>query len=335
MMRSCNCVFYSSLFVASALLNLPMLSSNAHAAISPDALSPDSLVSKFSDVLPEGATVTTATRKVANYELLVSAAEKVKRELRTTKTISVTGSQTRTLWQLPAGAELDRVFAEVSEQMAGEELFICSGRDCGRSTAWATLVFAEALVYGQDRNQRYRVVRQSATDLAAVYVIRRGNRRINLLLETLVVGGAEDDSADVSVALTGADAVTMLTKAGFARLTAVPGEDGELDAEALAALTEAGAALSVLPAGTVYVVCHLYSGSDTPQLLVQSEVCAAEAASVLQSAQTQDLNAELQFKGFAAGPLLPREAPGEPRSIGDETPANRIELVQPRQLPQQ
>jgi len=152
--RNCNSLQRLRLFAASALpcllLCLPFLCLPlGFLVIGEKALaaeSPESLVSKFSGALPEGATVTTTSKNVANYKLLVSAAEKVKRELRATETIQVAGLRTRTLWQLPSGAELDEVFAAVSAQMEGEELFSCSGRDCGRSTAWSTLVFSEALM---------------------------------------------------------------------------------------------------------------------------------------------------------------------------------------------
>ena len=326
-MRSFYVFRRSGLFALRALLCALLLAAKTFAASSPSPL-----VAKFSEVLPQGATVTTTSREVSNYKMLVSAAEKVKRELRATDTIDLSGSQTRTLWQLPAGAELEQVFATVSAQMVGEELFVCSGRDCGRSTAWSTLVFSEALVYGQDRNQRYRVVQKSASEIAAVYVIRRGNRRVNLLLETLVLGPAAEHPVDPmasSVGVTGAEALTALTQSGFARLAVAPGERGELDPEAVEVLNQAGEALSALSTGTVYVVCHLYTGSDIAQLLVNSEVCAAEASSILQSALTQGLDSGVEFEAFAAGPLLPRELPGSSTAVGDKTQTNRIELVQP------
>jgi len=352
--RNCNSLQRLRLFAASALpcllLCLPFLCLPlGFLVIGEKALaaeSPESLVSKFSGALPEGATVTTTSKNVANYKLLVSAAEKVKRELRATETIQVAGLRTRTLWQLPSGAELDEVFAAVSAQMEGEELFSCSGRDCGRSTAWSTLVFSEALVYGQDRNQRYRVVRQSAAEVAAVYVIRRGNRRVNLLLETLLLGGPTDapDAKDAtknvlaeSTGLTGEAARAALVQTGVARLAVIPGEAGELDAEAVEMLKQTGTALAALPAGKVYVVCHLYTGSDVEQLLAQSEVCAADASAILQSALNESVNTGLEFEVFAAGPLLPRELPRElPRdtfSSSNKRQTNRIELVQPNSLP--
>jgi len=318
------------LFIISLVLSTPLTAVPTFA----QSASSD-LVAKISAVLPESARVATTTKNVSNYELLLSAAEKVGRELRTTETLPVTGSQTRTLWQLPAGAELDRVFASVVAQMPGEELFSCRGRDCGRSTAWATLVFSQAQLYGQDRNQRYRVVRTSATQLAAVYVIRRGNRRINLLLETLATGDTPADSepghSKLSAAQSRANLLTDLMEAGVATLAVVPGEGGVLDANAREQLSEVGEELVNLPAGDVYVVCHMYDDALVAQLLAQSEDCAVEASSLLQQANAEFQKSGVKFYGFAAGPLLPkgRDRIGE---VIEKPMANRIVLVRFNQL---
>jgi len=308
---------------------------------------PDSLVSKITDALPEAATISTSNEVVENYELLVGAAEKVGRELRASDTISLSGARTRTLWQLPAGAELNRTFTSATAQMVGAELFSCSGRDCGRSTAWANLVFSEALVYGQDRNQRYRVVRSSATQLAAIYAIRRGNQRVNLLLETILLDDASaataaTGSTTVGVAggqVEGDGVVASLRQNGAVILSSVPGQEGELDAVATQALAEAGAALTEMPASTVYVVCHLYGDGPVESLLRLSLDCAASACAVLEDGYSEALakrpsaagesvpvDSKVSFRRFAAGPLLPR-----PLSPTVGPLSNRIELVRPGQ----
>ena len=116
----------------------------------------DRIVASISAVLSAStASPTIRKEQVSNYSLLVSAAEKVGRELRFDKAIEVSGLRTRSLWKLGSDTDLDTVFDRLSEQLAGEELFRCAQRDCGRSTAWANLVYSDALVYGPDRNQRY------------------------------------------------------------------------------------------------------------------------------------------------------------------------------------
>ena len=305
----------------------------------------EGLAAKIAEVLPQGSRVTRAERDVASYELLVSAAEKLGRELRATDTVSITGHRVRALWQLPAGAELDRVFAAATQQMMGEELFSCSGRDCGRSTAWANLVFSEALVYGQDRNQRYRVVRKSATEFAAVYAIRRGNRRVNLMLETLMVGegsaqATSDSPTVVANQADGAEVLSALRQTGAAIVNVVPDAEGNWIEAGVDALKDAAAALVALPGGTVYVVCHMYDNAPTKLVLRKSLECAEAAAAVVeaeyasavteissQSGGAVSRELKVSFEKFAAGPLLPRTGLPQSEEAAGRPLANRIELV--------
>ena len=296
----------------------------------------DRTVASVSAVLPaRTASPVTRQEQVSNYSLLVSAAEKVGRELRFDEAIEVSGLRTRNLWKLGSDTDLDTVFDSVSEQLAGEELFRCAQRDCGRSTAWANLVYSDALVYGPDRNQRYLVVRQSPTQLSSIYVIRRGNRRVHLLLETLSLDTSLNDAA---LSAGGKDPLLELTGKGIVQLESIPGEQGEFTDEGLQALRRAGERLAGVPLSTLYVVCHIYGNEVATELLNRGNTCAGRAAVELEqgyveaveaAAQSQQTNRArdiaVTFVPFSAGPLLPRLRLEEPFE-------NRVELVLPGQL---
>ncbi len=290
------------------------------------------IATRMAAALPAGSEVLDSSQtSVVDYDYLVSAAEKVGRDLRFDRALTVSGERSRTVWQLPDGAQLDTVFELASAQLSGEELFSCAGRNCGRSTAWANLVYSQVLVIGQDRYQRYRVVRSSPTELASLYVIRRGNQRIHLLLETL---SATESTVDPDFSPIRSE----LARVGFTRLRPAPDMDGVLDGAALEMLVRAGRELAGLHSGSLYVVCHMYGARPADELIEQSRACAETARARLQAGysevQERGPVAEQKnrprppsttFIGFGAGPLLPR--------LHDEDPlGNRIELIVPAQL---
>jgi len=282
-----------------------------------------------------------ASRELTNAPVLVSPAEKLGRELRYDNALSVSGQVTRTLWKLRPQATLDAAFNAAADALPGTELFACRGRDCGRSTAWANLVFAEPLVYGQSRYQRYRVVRDALGHLQLLYAVQRGNRRIHLLHEAI-----EPVDSEAVADIDGAQqyrALAELNKEGVAMLQVVPDSDGGLTESQLLLLQGEGASLAGLVAGSIYVVCHLYGGSaaelqEPDVLLANSVTCAQAAASRLEAGYAGSLAAapaapsknrsrspRLEFVPFGAGSLLPRRDAARARQ-------SRIELVAPALL---
>ena len=268
--------------------------------------------------------------QVEEFRIVLSAAEKTGRELRIKDELVVSGTRQAVLWRLPDAAELDATFRRVAAQLSGETLFSCEGRDCGRSHSWANLVFKEPLLYGQDRFQRYRVVRNEAGVIQLVYLIQRGNRRLHLLHSTLTTAETALDRRSVLL--------NRLNRSGVVRLAAEPRVSGELTTEDLEALRAAGAQLAPLNVGEVYVVCHLYGEPEVASLLAASSQCATLAAEALQAGyedgqlagvseepRNRARSAATRFVAFGAGPLLPRlatEADG----------GSRVELVLPSRV---
>lgn len=284
---------------------------------------------------------------ITNYEVLLSAAEKVGRELHFSESRRVSGQSARRIWRLPVGAQLDDVYEAVSEQLAGDVLYSCAGRRCGRSNAWANIVFKDALLYGQDRYQRYRVVQTSPTELQLVYAVQRGNRRIHLLLETITTVDADlADTALVPTSPVQLAAVRRdLTNGGLIRLRVEPDPGGELGPGALDGLAATGGALAGLKIAELYVVCHLYGAESAERLLTASTECATTAAGALQDGHAAALGeavaadsanrarpAPITFVPFGAGPLLPRLPLDNATTELADAPANRLELVAPALL---
>lgn len=299
---------------------------------------------------PNATQLSTATSQLTNHPVLLGPAEKVGRELRFEQSLSVTGESTHSLWKLASGAQLNAAFVAASEQLPGAVLYSCSGRDCGRSTAWANLVFKDALLYGQDRYQRYRVVQTGPSQLQLLYAVQRGNRRIHLYAETIDTSAASDsvdDALDANSAEQLAVVRNALSSTGAVRLKLVPGATGALDVGALAILTNTGAALAGVKVAELYVVCHLYGADPASTLLAASNNCATVATDALQKGHIEALGdapsadsrnrarpPAITFVPFGAGPLLPRLPAGSssPAEVEDPSGANRIELIAPAHL---
>lgn len=71
--------------------------------------------------------------------------------------------------------------------------FVCSGRSCGNSNKWANVIYDEKRLYGPDINQHYLVASKGHETLA-VYVIKRGNKRVYARIDH-VVAPAKDARA--------------------------------------------------------------------------------------------------------------------------------------------
>jgi hypothetical protein len=239
-------------------------------------------------------------------EFVIAAVESIRRDLKT-ESLKVSATRTAVTYEMPSDVDRAEVVAHYERALAGEVLFTCRSRDCGRSNGWANRVFGEAVLYGPDQNQFYRAVERDGV-LIAAYVIERGNRRVYAHVEALVPEGALD-------AVTNTRLTRELAGDGAAIIRGVePRRDGSLPANAAEVLGEVGGRLSIFPREEIWVVCHLY-GSEPPQTLIdRSGTCAQTVVELL----TRDGGPAL--KPFGAGPLAPR--------AGNQSP--RVELVMPQ-----
>ena len=229
------------------------------------------------------------------HEFIVSHVEKIRRELKVDDQVRVDAREIRAIYEMPAGSPLVAVIDHYRRAIATDDvLFSCRGRDCGRSAQWANQVFGEASLYGPDAGQFY-LAGKRAEGLVSIYVIERGNRRINVLVRLLVTG---DDVAVRS----GLRIVQALGSQGHVVINGVtPNVDGSLPARSAAALAAVRPHLQKLRATEVYVVCHLYAPGPVGTVIDRSRACAEAVIGQL------DLQGGPALVPFGAGPLLPRE----------------------------
>ncbi len=243
-------------------------------------------------------------------EFVVSAVEKIRRELRIDQKLRVEATALRVTYRVPAGTPRADVVGYYRRLLGADSLFSCEGRDCGRSNGWANLVFRQAVLYGPDGNQFY-IAADRDGQLVSVYVIERGNRRIYAHVEVLDPKGTV--SASVNAKLT-----ERLAGDGFSVIGGVrPRRDGTIPAEGVQMLRDIAPQLRIFERQSLYVVCHLYGPEAGGVLLERAGACARAAAEELERGVAAAGGPELI--PFGAGPLLPRT----------DGAASRIELVLP------
>ena len=228
------------------------------------------------------------------HEFIVSHVEKIRRELRVEEQVRVNAREIRAIYEVAAGTPLDDVIRHYTRTLPADDvLFSCRGRDCGRSAQWANQVFGEATLLGPDAGQFY-LAGKRAEGLLSVYVIERGNRRINVLLRLLVT------SDDVAIQ-SGSRIVDALGSKGHVIVNGVlPNLDGTLPARAKGVLESVRPHLEKLREKEVYVVCHLYAPGEVSGVIKRSQSCAEQVVGLLA------LSAGPALVPFGAGPLLPR-----------------------------
>ncbi len=229
------------------------------------------------------------------HEFIVSHVEKIRRELKVEDQVRVNAKEIRAIYEMPAGSPLEDVITHYRALVATDDvLFTCRGRDCGRSAQWANQVFGEATLYGPDAGQFY-LAGKRAEGLVSLYVIERGNRRVNVLVRLLVTDN------DVAVA-SGLRVVQTLGSRGHVIVTGVlPNVDGTLPARANGVLASLKPHLERLREGQVYVVCHLYAPGEVNEVLARSQSCSERVIAQLA------LKSGPELIPFGAGPLLPRD----------------------------
>ena len=233
----------------------------------------------------------------APREFIVSAVEKIRRELRIERKLRLDATAVRVTYQIPAGVPLSEVIAHYEEALGSEALFSCRGRDCGRSNGWANQVFGQAILYGPESNQFY-IAADVGGQLMSAYVIERGNRRIYAHVEALQPRQAVE-------AVTNAELTEELAGNGFATIAGVrPRRDGSIPDAGLETLRGLSARLRIFERLTLHVVCHLYGPEDTALMLERSMECAQAARDAL--GEGIDADAGPKLVPFGAGPLLPR-----------------------------
>ncbi len=243
-------------------------------------------------------------------EFIVSAVEKIRRELRIDQKLRIAATEERVTYQIPSGTPLGEVIEHYQRALGPTALFECRGRDCGRSNGWANQVFGLAVLFGPDRNQFY-IAAELGGRLISAYVIERGNRRVYAHVEVL-------HPIEAIEAMTNAQLTEDLAGDGFAVIDGVrPRRDGSLPDASVEVLEGLAPRLRIFERQTVFVVCHLYGPEETTALVDRSDQCGRSVIEVLANAIGPGAGPELV--AFGAGPLFPR--------VGNNV--SRVEFVLP------
>ena len=269
---------------------------------------------------PEAVVVATSETELRAYEFVTGRVERSRRERRVERSARVPAKLLRATYRTPPGTRLEDVAQHYRGQVADlTEVFSCQGLDCGRSTVWANDVFGVKELVAPDSAQFYLAAAGGDT-LVAVYIVRRGNRRVYAHVDfargdgigARVLGGkAVNRGTNVERSVPAGLAETLRRDRYAVLADVVPDRAGGLGRTALRALDTAAAQLVALD-DQVFVVCHVDGDGDMDAAIALSSDCAEQAAQRLQAAG-------LAAAPFGAGPLLPRA----------HAPRRRVELVLP------
>jgi hypothetical protein len=259
--------------------------------------------------------------------LALGPVERKRREVRIGDSRTFQGAVSVRTYQLPRSVTLDKLEAHYAQLLSGQILYQCAGRDCGRSNEWANAIFSTSILYGPDADQRYFAA-QFGDELVAVYLVRRGNRRV---YAHHVIYRPQTPVNLAAIP----DRLGDLRRLGRYRVPQLwPAPDGSLTDAERQSLQALGMRLVALEVPALYVVCHLYARDRLPApetrrsrqpelrddsaavaaLVTASQKCAQTAADALSQPGGPRLEA------FGAGPLAPS-------GVGD---VSRLVLVLPR-----
>lgn len=124
------------------------------------------------------------------YEIGLGALQKVGGRWRFKASERVSGELSRTTWQVAEAYTAEEAFTWYRGEIEAlaEPLFLCSGRDCGRSAQWADRVFQQRVLYGHDDKQLYGAWRGQVDGQLVTWVlygVQRSSRRHYIHLDVL------------------------------------------------------------------------------------------------------------------------------------------------------
>ncbi|MFP8965412.1 DUF4892 domain-containing protein [Pokkaliibacter sp. CJK22405] len=119
------------------------------------------------------------------------------------RSIQVAGNLVRVTYQLPEGVDPNQAFSFFEKQIQAkgyEPRYVCKSRSCGASSYWASDIFKERLLYGEDRDQQYALYQwpegqsdKPSVNTLALYSVMKPNRRayvhLDLVGDTAASGG--------------------------------------------------------------------------------------------------------------------------------------------------
>ena len=236
-----------------------------------------------------------------SYDFIYASVDKIKRDVSFESSVRFSGSGQKITYEMPRGVSREdalRWYKNQLDRLGGTMLFSCDGPDCGRATIWASQIFRIRSLSAPDRQQSYAAyVLGEGLDqtLVALYVVERGNKRVNAHIEEVKPSAPvtfdENQGFADSLNATGIAVIRNVT----------PKRDGSIDADAKKVISAIAKQMSNLITRDIYVVCHLHASGAADPLIEASGRCAEEVAGQLAAEST------IEPKAMGVGPLLPVE----------------------------
>ena len=233
------------------------------------------------------------------YDFIYASVDKIKRDVSFESSVRFTGSGQKITYEMPRGVSREdamRWHTSQLDRLGGTMLFSCDGPDCGRATIWASQIFRIRSLSAPDRQQSYTAYvlgDESDQTLVALYVVERGNKRVNAHIEVVKPNAPVTFDENTGFADT-------LNATGIAVIRNVtPGRDGSINADAKLVISDIAKQLSNLISRDVYVVCHMHASGSADPLIEASGRCAEEVAGLIAE------DSSLEPKAMGVGPLIP------------------------------
>lgn len=147
----------------------------------------------LSDELSEQRLMFSSSKDKTRYDIALGNFKRINSEWRVEKEISEEGFLERNTFEFRSGVSFSEAWRMLNThfvQTNSEELYHCSGLDCGNSNVWANDYFGIKQLYGLDQSQRYKVIKSMNVDSVVyhiLYLVKRGNRRIHAQVDALFV----------------------------------------------------------------------------------------------------------------------------------------------------
>ncbi|MDH7945097.1 DUF4892 domain-containing protein [Pseudohongiella sp. SYSU M77423] len=253
------------------------------------------------------------------YPLALGRMQRVTGSVSASESERLQGHLRRITYAIPDGFGAEEVYNHFRSQLlsAGQrELFACQGRGCGSSNYWANDHFNNRILYGPEAGQYYMASTfqsqsngEEVLGYAALYVVRRGNRRLYAHLDFLELAGAQAEQQRADVLTTAQAMQLRLEDSGVIVIPGISFDDNDVLTEdqgltLLADVLQRDALLEL------HLVGHMQEEGDGQgqlQLLQQRSLQRAEA--VRQRLVELGVD-EDRLEAHGVGPLAPYCRPG-------------------------
>lgn len=208
----------------------------------------------------------------------------------------ITGDVNRQFWQISTNHSVEQVMDFFLTQWQDEKiLYRCKGLDCGSSNFWANEIFANAKLYGRDKNQAYiaAMIPGSPNKVYVLYAVQRSKQKLYFNLDTIITSDELTDDNVESESLS----LALTKESGW--LTGLVVSNGRLDEEKSAVLISTLKNLDITFKRRLNLVVHCYEANN----MADNFSCSSRLSQQLRAAIYKDY--EIPVFGHGALTLPP------------------------------